>query len=78
MQYRRLLVSALSYPALVITVALLDVGFLLNFLVPLFGDIYARLDQELPPLTLIIVKLSAIMNEHITKVLISLLVFILI
>jgi len=77
LQYRRLLVSALSYPALVITVALLAVGFLLNFLVPLFGDIYARLDQELPPLTLIIVELSAIMNKHLSKVLVLLLVSIL-
>ena len=60
-----MLVGALSYPALVISVALLAVGFLLNFLVPLFGDIYTRLDQELPALTMMIVRMSEIMNKYI-------------
>lgn len=58
LQYRRLLTSALSYPILVIGVSVLAVVFLLQFLVPMFGDIYARLDQELPPITQMIVGLS--------------------
>lgn len=58
MHYRRLMAGALSYPALVITVAVLALAFLLNFLVPLFGGLYGRLNQELPPLTTFIVSLS--------------------
>ena len=64
MQFRRLLVSALSYPILVIFVSFLALAFLLNFLVPLFGDIYTRLDQELPAITLWIIHLSAIFQKY--------------
>lgn len=65
LQYRRLLMSALSYPIVVIGVALLALVFLLNFLVPLFGDIYARLDQELPAITQVIISLSAFMQTYL-------------
>ncbi len=58
LQYKRMLISALSYPVLVIFVAIMALVFLLNFLVPLFGDIYARLDHELPPITTMVVTLS--------------------
>jgi len=58
LQYKRMLISALSYPVLVIFVAIMALVFLLNFLVPLFGDIYARLDHDLPPITTMVVSLS--------------------
>lgn len=78
LQYRRVLMSALSYPVLVIGVALLALVFLLNFLVPLFGDIYSRLDQELPTVTQIIISLSAFMQAYLKYVvLISALIFVL-
>lgn len=64
LQYRRLLISALSYPVLVIGVAILSLAFLLTFLVPIFGDIYARLDQQLPVLTLVIVRLSGFVKQY--------------
>lgn len=63
-QYRRLLVSALSYPVLVISVSILALLFLLQFLVPLFGDIYARLDQDLPPITIFMVELSEFVQQY--------------
>ncbi|MEM1323510.1 MAG: type II secretion system F family protein [Bacteroidota bacterium] len=72
MQYRRLLISALSYPVLVITVSLFALVFLLNFLVPLFSDIYARLNQDLPGLTLFIVNLSDVVQKYLGKVLLGL------
>lgn len=65
LQYRRLLTSALSYPILVIGVSILALVFLLNFLVPLFGDIYTRLNQDLPTVTLIIISLSEIVQNYI-------------
>lgn len=71
LQYRRLLTSALSYPILVIFVAFGALAFLLTFLVPLFGDIYARLDQELPSITLVIIKLSNIMQAYLSSVLLG-------
>lgn len=63
MQYKRMLISAMSYPVLVIFVAFLALVFLLNFLVPLFGDIYARLNHDLPSITKMIVRLSAIVQQ---------------
>lgn len=62
LQFRRLLISALSYPVLVIFVAFASIAFLLNFLVPLFGDIYNRLHSDLPPITQVVVKISALFN----------------
>lgn len=62
-QLKRLLISALSYPVLVIIVAGFSLLFLLNFLVPLFGDIYARLNQELPAITQFIIDFSERLNQ---------------
>ena len=60
LQYKRMMISALSYPILVLTVAMLSLVFLLNFLVPMFSDMYGRLNQELPEITVMIVNLSAL------------------
>lgn len=57
-RFQRLLISALSYPILVISVAILALAFLLNFLVPLFGEIYTRLNQDLPAITKTIIAFS--------------------
>jgi type IV pilus assembly protein PilC len=64
-QLRRLLMSALSYPILVLVVAGFSLLFLLNFLVPLFGDIYARLNQELPGITQFIIDFSEQLNQSL-------------
>ncbi|MGH1437840.1 MAG: type II secretion system F family protein [Lewinella sp.] len=64
-QLRRLLMSALSYPILVLVVAGFSLLFLLNFLVPLFGDIYARLNQELPGITQFIINFSDQLNKSL-------------
>lgn len=58
-QHRRMVMSALSYPAVVIFTAVLSLSFLLNFLVPMFGDVYKRLHQDLPAITQLVVQLSA-------------------
>ncbi|KAA3633735.1 MAG: type II secretion system F family protein [Bacteroidetes bacterium] len=77
-QYRRLMVGALSYPLLVVTVALMVMLFLLNFLVPLFGDIYSRLDQDLPQITKMVVSLSNFTQTYFTHFVIGVMVTILI
>lgn len=73
LQYKRMLISALSYPVLVIFVAIMALVFLLNFLVPLFGDIYARLDHELPGITTMVVNLSGYVQELTIPIIITLL-----
>ncbi len=57
-KYRQQLFGALAYPVFVISFAFLVIYFLLNYLVPLFSDVYKRFDGELPPITQTIIKLS--------------------
>lgn len=48
---RRKVLSALSYPLIVLSVALLAVVFMLRFVVPMFADMLSRFGAELPALT---------------------------
>ncbi len=57
-KYRQQLMSALAYPIFVIGFAGMVIYFLLHFLVPMFKDVYARFDGELPLITQQIVALS--------------------
>jgi len=74
LQYKRMLISAMSYPLLVIFVAIMALIFLLSFLVPLFGDIYARLDHELPTITTMVVNLSDYVQRLTVPTIITLLI----
>jgi type IV pilus assembly protein PilC len=54
--------SALMYPCAVVTIAVLIVGALLKFVVPIFVKMFDGLGVELPLPTLIVVKLSDIVS----------------
>ncbi len=64
-KYRQQLVGALAYPGFVIGFAFLVVFFLLKFLVPMFADIYARFDGDLPAITQFIITCSEWMGRNI-------------
>jgi len=64
-KYRQQLVGALAYPSFVIGFAFLVVFFLLKFLVPMFADIYARFDGDLPAVTQFIITCSDWMGKNI-------------
>lgn len=55
---KRKINSALSYPIIVFITAIGSVGFMLGFVVPMFQDIFKRMNQELPPITQRIIYLS--------------------
>lgn len=57
-KYRQQLIGALSYPLFVIGFAVLVIIFMLNYLVPLFSDIYQRIGSDLPTITTQVVALS--------------------
>ncbi|MES2629275.1 MAG: type II secretion system F family protein [Bacteroidota bacterium] len=61
---KRQLVSALSYPAFVLTLAIGVVYFMLNNIVPMFADIFKRFGGELPPLTKALLKLSQFTRSY--------------
>lgn len=55
---RRMIASAVSYPIVILAVALAVVAFMLAVVVPMFEQVYARMGGELPALTRGIIALS--------------------
>lgn len=55
---RRQVTGALTYPVLVLVTTLASLFFMLNYIVPMFEDVFKRFQGELPPLTKAIVRLS--------------------
>lgn len=72
---RQELISALTYPAIIITTALLVVVFMLQFVVPMFQDIFLQQNIELPTITKIIIGASGFMKKY-SLVLFGMVVFI--
>ena len=62
-EQKRIIIAALTYPAIVLTTALLVVIFMLSYVVPMFQDIFKQNNVELPMLTRIIVKLSSLVKS---------------
>jgi type IV pilus assembly protein PilC len=57
-QMRRQIISVLTYPSIVLTVTFLVLYFMLNKVVPMFGNVFKQFGAELPTSTKIILKLS--------------------
>ncbi|OUS03131.1 general secretion pathway protein GspF [Flavobacteriales bacterium 33_180_T64] len=57
-EQRRQLINALTYPIIILSTAILVVIFMLQFVVPMFEDIFKQQNVELPGITLFVVKLS--------------------
>ncbi len=74
---RRKLISAFSYPFVVLITALLVVFFMLRFLVPMFDDVYRRFGGELPAITKHLVATSNYIDTYGIYVLCTILVFLL-
>lgn len=55
---RRQIIGVLTYPAVVIGMAVLIVFFMLSFVVPVFAGIFAQSGHELPGITLLLISLS--------------------
>ncbi len=70
---RRKLMQSLSYPLLIIMVAIGAVSFLLTYVVPTFADMYRDFEANLPTITFLLMKTSTFLTE---KIWIFLLIFI--
>lgn len=64
LKQRRKILSALSYPVIIIITAVGAVAFMLSFVVPMFKDIFSRFGGELPALTKWIIGLSDYIYEN--------------
>lgn len=67
---RRKIVSALTYPCIVLSTSLAAVFFMLKFIVPVFGDVFKRFGGHLPWITERIIALSAALEHAIYPLLI--------
>lgn len=63
-EQKRIIIAALTYPSIVLTTALVVVIFMLNYVVPMFQDIFRQNNVELPALTKVIVKLSSLTKTY--------------
>ena len=61
---KRKTVSALVYPAILVSLALVLVGIIVLKVVPAFSDFYGSFDAELPLITRVIVGVSAILRDQ--------------
>lgn len=63
-EQRRNLISALTYPIIILSTAVLVVAFMLNYVVPMFQDIFEQQGVELPAITKVIIKASEFMQDY--------------
>lgn len=68
-EQRRTILNALSYPIIVMITAILAVVFMLQFVVPMFVDIFKQNKVELPWITKVIVALSEGFQHNIWNIL---------
>ena len=61
---RRKIVSALTYPCVVMTTSLGAVFFMLKFVVPMFGDVFKRFGGHLPWITEKIIGVSQALEDY--------------
>jgi type IV pilus assembly protein PilC len=73
---RRQLTSALTYPTLIVVTALVAVIFMLNFIVPMFVDVFKRFNGEMPALTKNIIALSVFFKSYIGYMLFGIIVLV--
>lgn len=61
---KRQIVSSLSYPSIVLCTSFGAIFFMLNFVVPMFSDIFKRFGGKLPAITQFIIDMAAFMNQY--------------
>ncbi|GAA3553964.1 type II secretion system F family protein [Snuella lapsa] len=63
-EQRRNLVSALTYPIIILSTAVLVVFFMLHYVVPMFQDIFKQQGVELPGITKFIIRISEFVKAY--------------
>lgn len=64
-RFRKKLVGALAYPAVVFTFSILVVILFMGFIVPRFRDTYASFHGKLPAITLILLNISSLVSDNL-------------
>lgn len=74
---KKQMISAMTYPAVVLTIAFGVLIFMLTYLVPQFATMFEENDATLPALTLVILNLSDFIKGNYIYLIIALILFVL-
>jgi type IV pilus assembly protein PilC len=61
---KRQITNAFSYPVIIILTAVAAIYFMLNFMVPMFQNVFERFNSDLPKLTQLIINLSNYFSKY--------------
>ncbi len=61
---KRQVISALSYPIIVLVTALGAIFFMMKFVIPMFAEVFKRFKTDLPPLTKLIINFSNVVSQY--------------
>lgn len=75
---RKQIISALTYPSVVLVISIMVLTFLLIFIVPKFEDIFMELGSELPGITLFLINASDFLQNNILKLILVLVAIVII
>ena len=73
-EQRKTIIGALTYPCIILFTAVLVVVFMLQFVVPMFEDIFKQQNIELPKITQIIIEISKFVDTNGFLLLITILI----
>jgi type IV pilus assembly protein PilC len=73
LKQRKQVISAISYPLVIVLTALLAITFMMYFIVPMFAEIFKRFGGDLPYVTKLIINISAFFSNNIVYILCCLL-----
>jgi general secretion pathway protein F/type IV pilus assembly protein PilC len=68
--------GAMTYPAIIFTVAIGMTSFLIAFVVPKITEIFEDTDQELPPITQFVLSLSDFLTSHYIAIIVTIILVI--
>lgn len=63
-QQRRKIISAITYPLIVLSTSMGAVLFMIKFVVPMFADVFLRFGGKLPWITSVIIKISDTVDHY--------------
>jgi len=63
-EQRKHLINALTYPCIILSTAVLVVVFMLQFVVPMFEDIFKQQNIEMPAITVFVVNISDFLERY--------------
>ena len=69
---KRQLINTFSYPILVISTAVVVVLFMMNFIIPMFEELFKRFNGQLPALTRTVIAISKFISHYLWVMLVLL------